>query len=312
MSPKISVVMAVNNAERFLKEAIESILIQNFTDFEFIIINDGSTDRSLEIIKSYIDKRIILINQDNQGLSKSLNSGIEVAKSELIARMDADDVSDVKRLETQYDFMNTHLNCVLLGTNAIVIDLNGSFLYNSNLPTDDESIRNKLPESSFFHSSTIFRKSSFYKAEKYPSEIFHYFEDKVLWNKMAKFGELRNIEEPLINYRIVPESISNLPNKNIAELNQVANKIIANDYVFETAEVQKIKDIVTIPLKKRYANYYLRIGALYLSDKKIWRAFKNLLISFYYQPFESNTTIRLIACLIPHSLYKKLKESKNN
>lgn len=307
MSPKISVVMAVYNAEKYLKEAIESILNQIFTDFEFIIINDGSTDKSLEIIKSYIDNRIIIINQDNQGLSKSLNNGIEIAKSELIARMDADDISDVKRLEMQYDFLTTNIDCVVLGTNATVIDLNGSFLYQSNLPIDNESIRNRLPAPSFFHSSTVFRKSCFYKAEKYPNEIFHYFEDKVLWNKMAQHGELQNLKEPLIKYRIVPESISNLPNKNITELRQVANKVIQNNYTFTPTDLKRIKDITNVSKKEKLGNYFLKVGTLQLKNNQRLSGAKNLFNSLIYSPFKPNTLFKLIACIFPNSVIKKVE-----
>ena len=96
--PKISVLMSVNNGERYLEKSIESIIHQTFNDFEFIIINDGSHDDRLNIIKSYDDKRIKLINNKKRlGLTKSLNRGIELCKSEIIARMDADDISKKDR-----------------------------------------------------------------------------------------------------------------------------------------------------------------------------------------------------------------------
>nr|WP_294895786.1 glycosyltransferase [uncultured Pedobacter sp.] len=303
---KISVVMAVYNAEQFLQEAVESILNQTFKEFEFIIINDGSTDNSLNIIKSYNDQRIILVNQANQGLSKSLNNGVAIAKSELIVRMDADDISDVNRLKMQYHYMENIPNCVILGTNASVIDLNGSFLYSSNLPLEDEKIRERLPESSFFHSSTIFRKDCFLKVGGYPEDIFHYFEDKVLWNKMAPFGELKNLSEPLIKYRLVPGSISNLPHKKIAELKKIANTIIQNNYVFNYTSVQKINEITSISRRKKSANYYLRIGTIYLKSEKRLIATISLIKSLFYYPFNLNTLIKLVACFFPYPIIKKI------
>ncbi|HMM61548.1 MAG TPA: glycosyltransferase family A protein, partial [Candidatus Rifleibacterium sp.] len=96
--PEISVVMSVYNSEAWLREAVASILAQTFTDFEFIIINDGSTDGSLDIIESFRDSRIVLVNQENAGLAAALNRGVQFAKASLIARMDADDVSLPERL----------------------------------------------------------------------------------------------------------------------------------------------------------------------------------------------------------------------
>ena len=107
MAPKISVIMSIYNAEAYLSEAIESILNQTFDDFEFIIINDGSTDSSPILIKKYAnqDKRIILIDQDNMGLTKSLNKGISISQGEYIARQDSDDISDINRLKIQFNYI---------------------------------------------------------------------------------------------------------------------------------------------------------------------------------------------------------------
>src|SRR5215212_7675082 len=100
--PALSVLMPVYNAEKFLREAIDSILSQSFTDFEFIIINDGSTDSSCDIIRSYEDKRIVFVeNEKNLGITATLNKGIKLAACELIARMDSDDISYPERLQKQ-------------------------------------------------------------------------------------------------------------------------------------------------------------------------------------------------------------------
>lgn len=300
--------MSVYNAEKFLQVAINSILNQTYKEFEFIIINDGSTDKSLEIIESYHDPRIKILNQKNQGLSKSLNNGTAIAKGEFIARMDADDISYPDRFEKQIKFITSNDNCVIVGGNANCIDMNGVFLFKTNLAVSDKDIKDKLPESPFFHSATLYRKKTFIVAGKYPEEIFQYFEDKILWNKMSKLGEFHNLPDILIQYRIVPNSISNLPHSRLMEMRSLANSIIKNNYTITATEVQNIKHLANISANKKFANYYLRLGALYLEQRNRSLALKNLLFSFYYQPFERNTTIRLIACFIPHSLYIKLKE----
>jgi glycosyltransferase involved in cell wall biosynthesis len=303
--------MSVYNAEEFLKPAIESILNQTFTDFEFIIINDGSTDKSLEIIKSYHDSRIVILNQKNQGLSKSLNNGIKISKGEFIARMDADDISYSNRFQKQMKFLTDNTNCVVVGSNANCIDLKGRFLFKTNLALTNKEIKNKLPESHFFHSSTIFNKKAFSKAGQYPEEIFQYFEDKVLWNKMAKTGEFANLPDTLIKYRMVPSSISNLPHSRLIKIRNLANSIIANNYIFAKEDIKKIDILVNISMAVKFSNYYLRLGAIFIGQNKRLLAIKNLLLSFYYQPFERNVTTRLIACFISHSLYKKLKIRKS-
>lgn len=126
--PKISVVMSVYNGERYLGEAVESIFNQTFSDFEFIIINDGSTDRTPEILTEIDDPRAKVINQPNRGLTASLNRAIRLAKGEYIARMDADDISEPTRLERQVEVLDRDPDVVLVACWYEVIDEKGNFL----------------------------------------------------------------------------------------------------------------------------------------------------------------------------------------
>ncbi len=107
-NPKITVLMSVYNGEKYLRNAVGSILNQTITDFEFIIINDGSTDGSREILESYNDDRIVLINQNNTGLTKALNKGLSLARGEYVARIDADDSANPARLEKQLIFLRNN------------------------------------------------------------------------------------------------------------------------------------------------------------------------------------------------------------
>ena len=123
MNILISVIMSVYNGETYLRESVESILKQTFKDFEFIIINDGSTDNSLSILEEYAkkDERIKIINQKNMGLTKSLNKAIKLSKGKYIARQDADDISDIYRFEKQLKFIK-NTNCKIVGTNYNIVD----------------------------------------------------------------------------------------------------------------------------------------------------------------------------------------------
>jgi glycosyltransferase involved in cell wall biosynthesis len=128
----ITVLMPVYNGEDYLRDSIESILSQTYLNFEFIIIDDGSTDSSLEIINSYAkqDKRIIVRkNEHNIGLAKSLNAGIKLAKGRYIARQDADDLSSADRLDIQLSYALSHPQVDLIGSNSYVIDLDGGIVW---------------------------------------------------------------------------------------------------------------------------------------------------------------------------------------
>ena len=296
----ISVVMSVYNTEKYLKKAIDSILNQTFTDFEFIIINDGSTDGSLEIIQSYNDARIILINQSNQGLSKSLNNGIRISKGKYIARMDADDISNCHRLEKQFNFLEKNVNCVVVGSNANLIDLNGTYLYVSNNPCTWDEIKKVLPKTIFFHSSTMFIKDVFNKCDGYMEEVIQFFEDGILWNRMVNYGEFCNLSEALIDYRIVPTSITISKPKN-KEFSEIYTRVLADNSISD-------KDIETLKeLKKNkqprhiiMSNYYLRIGKIYLEFNFNRRlAIKNLIISLTYQPYNHIALFNLFISFMP-------------
>ena len=123
--PVVSVVMPTLNAEKYLAEAIDSILKQTFSDFEFLIIDGGSVDKTVSIIKSYQDKRIRLLNGSGKNIAADLNIGLEAATGEYIARMDADDVALPERFAKQVDFLEKNSDVAILGSSVITIDAEG-------------------------------------------------------------------------------------------------------------------------------------------------------------------------------------------
>ena len=130
--PEITVLMPVYNGEKYLRPAIESILNQTFSDFEFLIINDGSTDNSESIILSYKDERIRYVkNENNLKLIKTLNKGIDLARGKYIARMDADDISLPTRLEREIEYMESHPECGLVSVFPYVMSESGKILHKS-------------------------------------------------------------------------------------------------------------------------------------------------------------------------------------
>lgn len=307
----VSVVMSVYNTEAYLKESIDSILNQTYKNFEFIIINDGSTDKSLAIIQSYNDRRIVVLNQKNTGLAKALNNGIAIASGKYIARMDADDIAMPNRLDLQVAFLESNADYVIVGSNAAFIDVNGEYLYTSKFPITNEQMALTLPLSPFFHSSTMFQKKGFEECNGYNEEIKHYFEDRILWNKMAKLGKLYNIDIALIKYRIVPTGISNRSKKMGAIFNEICNKIISTDKV-DDKDVIILESITErLPVNQKLANYYLRLGKIYLEyNFNRRKAFKNLFYSLRYDLFNKITWFNLFLALMPISLITKWKKSR--
>lgn len=202
----ISVVMPVYNGEKYLREAIESILKQTYTDFEFLIINDGSSDNTDEIIRSYTDRRIVYLQNDgNRGLVYTLNYGISVAKGEYIARMDADDISFPERFTQQIDAFRNDPKLGFCGTWAKVIGTQKPFRVES----DPEKLRCKLLfKNQFVHSSLMFRRELLlaewppYKKDNFPAE------DYALWIDLATKTKMTNIPMFLLGYREHASQIS--------------------------------------------------------------------------------------------------------
>lgn len=207
----ISVIMPVYNGGRYLKNAIESILNQTFKDFEFIIINDGSVDESLDIIGSFKDERIILINRENRGLAVSLNEGLQVASGKYIARMDADDIAMPNRLAKQYAYMQRNKNTILLGSAVSYIDEDGNFIGTS-YPYIGKKVKYYLRNRGnvIAHPSTLFVKKYAILAGGYSEKVGKYFEDHYLWAKMLKYGDVNNLSIPLLKYRISSDAVSSI------------------------------------------------------------------------------------------------------
>jgi glycosyltransferase involved in cell wall biosynthesis len=207
----ISVILPVYNAELYLSKSVDSILGQTFTDFEFIIINDGSTDRSLGLLEKYAqqDSRIKLISRENRGLISTLNEGLSLAKAPLIARMDADDVAYPDRFILQKQFIDLNPEVVCLGGYFEMIDEAGRALTLLTPPLDDKTIQELALKghSAIAHPAAMLRLSAVKQAGGY-REAFKAAEDLDLWLRLGEIGQLANIPYPILQYRFVSNSIS--------------------------------------------------------------------------------------------------------
>ncbi len=207
-TPKVSVIMGVYNGEKYLSSAVESILNQTFKDFEFIIINDGSTDNTKKILESYSDPRIRLFNQTNIGLTKTLNRGLQKSRGEYIARQDADDISNCLRLERQLECLEKNPSLSLVGTHVGFIDGNNKRFSVWHPPEDHENIVTALKKyNCFCHGSVVFKKVCVDKVGGY-RDFFTYTQDYDLWCRIVEGYKTMNLPEVLYEFRKEAGTIS--------------------------------------------------------------------------------------------------------
>ena len=227
LSPFISVLMPAYNAEKFLKEALDSIINQTYTNFEIIIINDGSTDKTQEIINAYADPRIkCILHNGNKGLIQSLNEGILCAKGVYIVRMDADDIAFVNRIQVQVDYMESNPQIAAVGSHAIFFEKNTEFPI-ENWALDQETntvlkIKKALIwENCLIHPSMCLR-ANIVKQHLYDPNQKNY-EDYDLWLRLiANNYSISKINEPLLYYRVQENSITQ---SSIRKSNFYLNKV---------------------------------------------------------------------------------------
>lgn len=209
VNPRVSVVMSVYNGAKYLLEAIRSIQSQTFNNFEFIIVNDASNDTTAEILQQIDDPRVrVLTNEQNFGLTKSLNKALKHCRGEFIARMDADDLSHPFRLEKQVSFLESRPECALVGSSYYVIDEDGKNVSHIGVLTESSQIKDGLKNQNWFgHGSVMMRKSALNKVGGYDEE-FRYAQDYDLWLRLSEHYNVANIKEPLYFWRSTAEAIS--------------------------------------------------------------------------------------------------------
>ncbi len=221
----VSVLLPAYNAEDHLERAVQSILQQSYMNFELIIINDGSSDGTWDLIESYNDPRINGINfEQNQGLVQRLNHGLKLAQGKYIARMDADDIALPKRLEMQVDFMDQHAECGACGTAIVNFGENGKTCKMS-YPCEHNEIVAALSlfERNICHPTVMLRTSVLRENNIYYKSGYLHAEDYMLWVDISRYSMLNNLSEPLLMYYRHEEQISA---KYYAEQMETSRRII--------------------------------------------------------------------------------------
>lgn len=209
--PLISVILPVYNGEKFLAEAIRSVLDQSFSDFELLALNDGSTDGSLSILKNFEleDSRVKVKSRQNLGLVRTLNELISMARGKFLARMDADDICFPSRFEQQMAYLHEHTDILVVGSEAIHINAEGLKVGRIECPQSHSEIEALLLRGHcpIFHPSVMVRAEAMAAVGGYREE-FPYAQDLDLWLRMSELGKLANLPDPLLFYRLHDGSIS--------------------------------------------------------------------------------------------------------
>lgn len=306
--PLITVLMPVFNGERYLKEAIDSVLAQTYTDFEFLIVNDGSTDHSEAIIRSYSDDRIKIINQPNGGVSNALNTGLQNALGQYIARFDADDICMPERLATQISFMLDHPGYVLVGSDAKYIDEDGAFIfqYHNNGYTHEEIKKSLIKDCTFLHSSVMFLKSAVWELGGYDPHAY-LFEDYFLWIKLINKGKFACIKQDLIAYRLNPSSVTvDYKDYSKTYLN-IKRSAIVTGRISATEAVCLKKSINKLDTKTKQFSYHSLLSKKYLwNNHQPDKARLNLLKAMSIKPFALKSYLMYVLSFFPKSFIETL------
>ncbi len=254
------------NAENFISDAIQSVLCQTFGDFELLIVNDGSTDHTIELVKSFNDKRVVILEQENKGVAVALNHGLEYARAPYIARFDADDICFADRLQKQYQFMISNPECIVVGSGAEYIDNSGNFIF-THLPqvsTNEEIQQLPYNHCPFIHASVMFKKDPIKKIGYNVNA--HSFEDHLLWLQIKHLGKMYNIPEPLINVRLNPGSFTMDERKRSREFRRIKNKALLGKTISKE-DGDRLLEIISRQNKSK-----VKEGAYYslLAKKFLW------------------------------------------
>ena len=208
-SPIMSVVMSIFNGQAFLPEAVGSILNQTFREFEFVIIDDGSTDGTAGALSSYArrDGRIRVVRHENKGRAESLNVGIELARGKYIARMDADDISPPERLRMQIDFMERRPDVGLLGGAIELISSKGTVIDTRRPPLEDSEIRSSMLRYNPYHPAVVMRREITLAAGGYRRALLD-ADDYDMYLRIGERSQLANLDQVVLQYRLHPQQVS--------------------------------------------------------------------------------------------------------
>jgi glycosyltransferase involved in cell wall biosynthesis len=310
MSPKVSVVMSVYNAGGFLKEAVDSVLAQTFEDFEFVIIDDGSTDNSLATLRRFTDPRIRILTQENRGLIAALNRGILESTGQYIARMDADDRCEPDRLEIQVRYLDNHPEIALLGGSIATMDEAGNALAPCvGYPQTHEEIWAAIGRrpSVFCHPAVMYRRKEAIEAGMYRSEFAH-AEDAEFFARLMTTHRAVNLPDVLLHYRLCRSSVSLVRlahgQANARLVSKMIDRWQPGEAFVPTAGERDIADQeiaacqAPVPASKIESAYQSRVARELLRGREWRRALRHYWNAIRSNPFNQKAYAGVIAAIL--------------
>lgn len=276
MAPVVSVIIATFNRDKYIRRAIESVLEQTCKNVEIIVVDDGSEDRTKEVIKPYLkNKNFYYIQQKNKGASAARNKGIELSKAEYIAILDSDDSwHDIKKLQKQIDFLENNPGYVLTGGGVIIVDSENREISKYLFLESDEDIRGRLLiDNTFVHSSVLYRKKSWRDAGGY-DENLKFSEDKDLWLKLGKIGKLYNFPAYFTRYLRGGEShLSNHIRRNLKATLKMKVKYRKNYHGFTKAVFVSFASFLYsfLPFKNELLPIFYKLRTLVFGSPLLWK-----------------------------------------
>jgi glycosyltransferase involved in cell wall biosynthesis len=311
--PRLSVLMSVYNADRYITRAIASILSQTFKDFEFIIIDDGSTDKSLSILAKHAreDERIRIVCRHNTGLAKALNEALRLAKGEFIARMDADDIAMPERFERQIQYLENHPNCFALGCGVLKIDVDGDPINLMHLSQSHEEIETRLLKGdggALSHPAAMMRRNAVLEVSGY-REKFKMTEDLDLFLRLAQKGQLANLPDTLLHYRLHPKSV------NFTKYNEQTQEVkLVLEEAYKSRGLQMPDNLLEHRFVQRtIVSYHHEWANMALRSGNLATARKHAILALYKAPFSSSLwrmVIHTIKLSLTQPLLAKLRTTQ--
>jgi glycosyltransferase involved in cell wall biosynthesis len=308
---KITVLMPAYNASEYIGEAIESVLKQTFSDFELLIIDDGSVDNTAEIVRSFDDPRIVFIQQKNAGVAVALNTGLQIARAEYIARFDADDICYANRLETQYEFIINNPDYVVVGSDVDYVDADRDFIFTHQSSACTNKQIKSLPYSvcPFIHSSVLFKRSVIPEAG-YNTHA-HTFEDHFLWLQISNEGKFHNISHSLMQVRLNPRSLT------VDEKWRTKEFISIKYKALEKLNITPYDGEILLAILKKQDNEKIKTGSYHalLAKKFLWnnyqplQARQNIKKAIVLNPFHFDNYLVLGMSFLPRNMISKIYSS---
>jgi len=314
-NPKVTVLMPAYNAAKYIVEAIRSVLEQSFTDFELLIINDGSTDDTEKIIRSFKDQRIVLVSQENKGIAAALNAGLNIARAGYIARFDADDICYPNRLKIQYDFMTAYPQYSVIGAAVDYADADGHYIFTHHPEghLNEEIQQLKYTICPFIHSSVFYKKEVIVNNGGYNEHAYTY-EDHFLWVNILKNEMACNLSQPLIKVRLNPESVSIDGKWHTRKFRSIKYSTLKARRITESEgkELQQISGKRYSPKVKEGAYYALCGKKFLLNNYQPERARSNVVKAISLSPFRLDNYLLYTISYFPERFIAWLHNAISN